>query len=112
MPQQRPIQLRILSRAFLNHAADDIVISNRAPQMDAHRLLRIEHDTRHAAYLAQDGVGNGPPCGETLQGARVETDQGLDLFVLTVWDEEGPIGEMDDGRYDDHACEERRMSLE
>jgi hypothetical protein len=91
---------------FLNHIANHIVLSDVAPQMDAHCLFAVEQSVRHTSYLAQHDVCNGPSIRVLLQRADIEADRLLDDVVLAVGDEEGPVREMDHGRHDDYACEE------
>lgn len=92
--------------ALLDDIADHVVLVDVAPEMDAHCLFAIEEGVGYAADLAEDDLGNGPCVGVLLQGADVEADGLLDDVVLAVGDEEGPVGQVDDGRHDDDAGEE------
>lgn len=106
----RSDQLRVLLwrdlATVLDDIADDIVLVDVAPQMDAHGFLAVEQRVRYATDLAEDDAGDGPGVGVLLQGADIEADGLLDDVVLAVGDEEGPVREVDHGGHDDDACEE------
>jgi hypothetical protein len=109
----RSNQLRVLLlwnlASFLDNIANDIVLVDIAPQMDAHCLLTVEQRVCNTADLAEDDVGNGPRVGVLLQCANVEANRLLDDVVLAVRNEERPVGEMNYRRHDDDACEEWRV---
>jgi hypothetical protein len=91
---------------ILNHIPNNIVLVDVTPQMDAHRLLAVEQRVRNAPYLTQHHIRNRPCVAVLLQRPDVQPDRLLDDVILAVGDEEGPVGQVHNGRHDYHACEE------
>jgi hypothetical protein len=82
------IVLRGHVSTLFNNVADDVMLIDVAPQMDAHGLLAVEQRVGNATDLAEDHVRNGPCVRVLLKCANVEADRLLDNVVLAVWNEE------------------------